>query len=400
MKITKPKVALSVLIAAVGLLAGACKNSQPAAKPPAPGAVEVTAIAVQAQSLSPSTELPGRTAAYRVAEIRPQVSGIVQKRLFTEGSEVKAGDLLYQIDPASYEASLASAEASLARSEAMEYSARLKADRYRNLVRNKAVSDQEQIDAEASWKQAQAEIAAAKAAVQTARINLAYTRISAPIGGRIGKSQITEGALVTAQQATALATIQQLDPVYVDVSQSANDLLKLKRKLAAEQNQPTDKLKTEVTVIYDDGSEHATKGSLEFADVSVEQSTGTVTVRAIVGNPGHELLPGMFVRARLVADHPQQLILIPQATVVRNNRGQALAMLVSDKAVVEARPIETGQNIGDQIVVLSGLKVGEQLITSGLQKIRPGAPVKVAVSATGGEAKAAPANSQTAQKAE
>ena len=401
MKITKHKVALTVLVMAVGLLMGACKNGKPApAAPPPPPTMEVEAVTLKMQPLLTSTELPGRTAAYRVAEIRPQVSGIVQKRLFTEGSEVKAGELLYQIDAASYEATLASAEAALARSEAMEYSTRLKASRYRNLVRTKAVSDQEQIDAEASWQQARAEIAAAKAAVQTARINLAYTKITAPIGGRIGKSQISEGALVTAQQATALATIQQLDPIYVDVSQSANDLLKLKKKLAADQGQQAKKLKTEVTVIHDDGSEHGIKGSLEFADVSVEQSTGTVTVRAIVGNPGQELLPGMFVRARLISDHPQQVILIPQASIVRNNRGQALAMLVSDKSMVEARPIETGQNMGDQIVVTSGLQVGEQLIVSGLQKIKPGAPVKIAGPPASAEAKAAAANSQPAKKAE
>ena len=350
MKNLRIKTPFLVLVLAAGLLLGACKDSKQGPPPSAAGPVEVDALTLASQKVHLSVELPGRTAAYRIAEVRPQVSGIVQKRLFTEGSEVKAEQLLYQIDPETYQADYDSAKAALAKIEAMEYSARLKADRYRMLVRTKAVSEQEQIEVEAGWKQAVAEVAAAKAALENARINLDYTKITAPITGRIGKSLVSEGALVTAQQATALATIQQLDPLYVDVSQSSNDLLQLKKKLATGQGEQDADLKTEVKVVLDDGSEYAETGLLEFSDVSVDQSTGTVTIRAIVGNPRQELLPGMFVRARLTSTGPQTAILVPQASIVRNNRGQAMVMLVNDKSMVEARPVQTGQNLGDQII--------------------------------------------------
>lgn len=377
MKILPRTIAVATLIVVTGLL-GACKNGQQAQAPRAAGPMEVNVITVTSKPTQLTIELPGRTAAYRVAEVRPQVSGIIKKRLFTEGSEVKAGELLYQIDPATYQAVLASAEAALARSEAQEYSSRLKATRYANLVKTKAVSEQEQIDAEASWKQAQAEVAAAKAEVQRARINFEFTKVTAPIGGRIGKSLVSEGALVTAQQATALAAIQQLDPLYVDVSQSSNELLQLKRKLTTKETEENSQLKTSVRVVLDDNSLYNEVGMLKFSDPSVDLSTGTVTIRAIIGNPHQDLLPGMFVRARLTSDAPQDVILIPQAAIVRNNRGEAMVMLVNDKATVEARLISTGQNIGDMITVGKGLTGGEQLIVSGLQKIKAGVPVKVA----------------------
>jgi membrane fusion protein, multidrug efflux system len=390
-----------LLILTAGLLLGSCKSTPQGPSAAGPGAApEVNAVAVSAQPAQVTIELSGRTAACRIAEVRPQVSGIVQKRLFTEGSEVKAGELLYQIDPATYQAACAGAEAALARSEAVEYSARLKATRYRTLVLTKAVSEQEQIDADAGWKQAVADVASAKAAVQNARINLNYTRITAPISGRIGKSLVSEGALVTAQQGTALATIQQLDPLYVDVSQSSNELLQLQRQLSAEQAQPVRELKTKVKVVFDDGSEYGETGVLEFSDVSVDQSTGTVTIRATVGNPRHELLPGMFVRARLTSEQQQTVIMIPQASIIRNARGQAMVMLVDGQSMVEARLIETGKNVGDQIVVTKGLAAGEQLIVAGLQKIRPGAPVKVAAQTTGAQTQAAPAEKTPAKKAE
>jgi membrane fusion protein, multidrug efflux system len=396
------KLTLYLLSLAAGLLLGACQEAKqnPPAAPPAPPAVQVSTITVISQPAPLTVELPGRTAAYRVAEVRPQVTGIVQKRLFAEGSEVKAGELLYQIDAATYQAALASAEAALARSEAMEYSARLKSTRYLTLVRTKAVSEQEQIDAEASWKQTLAEVAAAKAAVQNARINLEYTRVTAPIAGRIGKSLVSEGALVTAQQGTALATIQQVDRLYVDVSQSSNELLQLKRKLLTGKTDQDKQLKTAVKVVFDDNNEYSETGVLEFSDVSVDQSTGTVTIRAIIGNPRHELLPGMFVRARLTSDRPQTTILVPQAAIVRNNRGQALVMLVSDQSTVEARPVETGQNLGDQIMVIKGLTAGEQLIVAGLQKIKPGASVKVAPQQPEAVTQAAPLAQTPAKKAE
>ena len=385
---------LPVMVLTAGLLLGGCKNT-PQGPPAPPGPMEVSTVPVSVQPARLTVELSGRTTAFRVAEVRPQVSGIVLKRLFTEGSEVKAGELLYQIDPATYQAAFASAEAGLARSEAMEYSARLKASRYKTLVQTKAVSEQEQVDADASWKQAVAEVAAARAAVQNARINLDYTRVVAPISGHIGKSQVSEGALVTAQQGTALATIQQLDPLYVDVSQSSTELLQLKRQFSTDKDQ-----KTEVKVILDDGSEYAENGVLEFSDVAVDQSTGTVTIRATVANPRSELLPGMFVRARLTSARELSAIMVPQASIVRNTRGQAMVMLVNDKSMVEARPIETGRNIGDQIMVTSGLTAGEQLIVAGLQKIKPGAPVKVAAQQSGATTQAAPTAQTPAKKAE
>ena len=378
MKKISRKTVFAALILAAGLL-GACKDGKQARQAPPPaGPMEVSAITVAAEPTRLAIELPGRTAAYRVAEVRPQVSGIVQKRLFVEGSEVKAGELLYQIDPATYQATLASAEATLARAEAQEYSSRLKATRYANLVKTKAVSEQEQIDADAAWKQAQAEVAAARAEVQRARINLDFTRVTAPIGGRIGRSLVSEGALVTAQQATALATIQQLDPLYVDVSQSSNELLQLKRKLSTMKAEENSQLRTEVHVILDDNTLYGEVGMLKFSDASVDQSTGTVTIRAIIDNPHHGLLPGMFVRARLTSEQPEAAIFVPQASIVRNNRGQAMVMLVDGESKVEARPVETGQNAGDRIMITRGLGGGEQLIVAGLQKIKPGVPVKVA----------------------
>jgi membrane fusion protein, multidrug efflux system len=401
MKNLRNSLSFPLLILAAGLLLGSCKSTPQGPSAAGPGAAqEVTAVPISAQPAQVTMELSGRTAAYRIAEVRPQVSGIVQKRLFIEGSEVKAGDLLYQIDPATYQAAFAGAEAALARSEAAEYSARPKATRYRTLVLTKAVSEQEQVDADASWKQAVAEVAAAKAAVQNARINLNYTRVTAPISGRIGKSLASEGALVTAQQGTALATIQQLDPLYVDVSQSSNELLQLQRQLSAEQAQPVRELKTKVKVVFDDGAEYGETGTLEFSDVSVDQSTGTVIIRATVGNPRHELLPGMFVRARLTSAQQQTVIMVPQASIIRNARGQAMVMLVNSQSMVESRLIETGKNIGDQIVVTKGLAAGDQLIVAGLQKIRPGAPVKVAAQTTGAQTQAAPAEKTPAKKAE
>jgi len=254
-----PLLLLFALIA--GLTIGGCKGQKQAARP-APGPTEVNVVTLSAQPVALTTELPGRTAAHRIAEVRPQVTGIVQKRLFNEGSEVSAGELLYQIDPATYQASLDSAEATLAKAEVVEHSARLKAERYRTLVKTSAVSEQEQIEVEAAWKQAVAEVAAARAALAHARINLDYTRVTAPISGRIGKSMVSEGALVTAQQSMALAIIQQLDPIYVDVSQSSTDLLRLKSELAAGQITTDSALRSDVTVILDDGSVYEHNGYL------------------------------------------------------------------------------------------------------------------------------------------
>ncbi len=387
----------SILV--TGLLLGACKDSalKTAA---APGPVEVNVVALKTQPVNLTVELPGRTAAYRIAEVRPQVSGIVQKRLFTEGSEVQAGQLLYQIDPATYQANFDSAKAALAKAEAVEHSARLKADRYRTLIRTKAVSEQDQTEIEASWKQALADVAAAKAALASARINLDYTRVTAPITGRIGKSMVSEGALVTAQQGTSLATIQQLDPLYVDVNQSSSELLRLKKELSSAQPDSGNRPQSAVTILLEDGSAYEQTGILEFSDVTVNQTTGSVTLRAIVANPQQELLPGMFVRARIAKGEQHNAILIPAASVSRDRKGQAMVMLVNNKSMAEARIIQTGQNLGDQVLVTKGLAAGDQLIVTGLQKIRPGVPVQAVAQGASAEAKTAPAVAQSAQKAE
>ena len=364
----------SLLIAVV--LLSACRQENP--KTIAPGPMEVDILTIKQQLVNLAVELPGRTAAYRIAEVRPQVGGIIKKRLFTEGSEVKAGQLLYQIDPDTYQARFDSAKAALAKADALEHSARLKAERYRTLVQTKAVSDQDQVEMEANWKQAVADVAAAKAAVDSARINLDYTKLTAPISGRIGRSTVTEGALVTAEQATALATIQQLDPLYVDLNQSSTEMLNLKKELSSEQTQHLEKSQSRVKVLFEDGAEYSQPGTLEFSDVTVNQTTGTVILRAIVANPDQRLLPGMFVRARIDKGQRPNAILVPAVSISRNSKGQPMVMLVNKESVVEARIIQTGQNIGDQVLVTEGLSEGEQVIVAGLQKIKPGVSVKAA----------------------
>ena len=371
---TRTSLFFSLLIAAA--LLSACRQENP--KTIAPGPMEVGILTIKQKPVNLAVELPGRTAAYRIAEVRPQVGGIIKKRLFTEGSEVKAGQLLYQIDPDTYQARFDSAKAALAKADALEHSARLKAERYRTLVQTKAVSDQDQVEMEANWKQAVADVAAAKAAVDSARINLDYTKLTAPISGRIGRSTVTEGALVTAEQATALATIQQLDPLYVDLNQSSTEMLNLKKELSSEQTQHLEKSQSRVKVLFEDGAEYSQPGTLEFSDVTVNQTTGTVILRAIVANPDQRLLPGMFVRARIDKGQRPNAILVPAVSISRNSKGQPMVMLVNKESVVEARIIQTGQNIGDQVLVTEGLSEGEQVIVAGLQKIKPGVSVKAA----------------------
>ncbi|MGE4403868.1 MAG: efflux RND transporter periplasmic adaptor subunit [Desulfobulbus sp.] len=361
-----------LLIAAV--LLSACRQEDSQTVSPEP--VEVAVLTIRQQPFDLTVELPGRTAAYRIAEVRPQVSGIIKKRLFTEGSEVNAGQLLYQIDPATYQARFDSAKAAQAKAEALEHSARLKAERYKSLVQTKAVSAQDQIEMEAKWKQAVADVASAKAAVDSARINLDYTRLTAPINGRIGRSTVTEGALVTAEQSSALATIQQLDPIYVDLNQSSTEMLRLKKELSLGQTSHLEKIRSPVKVLFEDGSEYNQPGVLEFSDVTVHQTTGTVILRAIVINPDQRLLPGMFVRARIDKGQRPDAILIPTACISRNSKGQSLVMLVNKDSAVEPRIIQIGQNMVDQVLVTEGLNEGEQVIVEGLQKIKPGALIK------------------------
>jgi membrane fusion protein, multidrug efflux system len=387
----KNKIARSVGLAllAAGWLAGCGdKEAAQAQAPMPPTAVEVTTL--HTGPLQLTTELTGRTAALRIAEVRPQVSGIVLKRLFTEGSDVKAGQLLYQIDPAVYQANVASAAANLAKAQANERSARLKAQRYGELVKVKAISRQEFDDADAAWKQQLAEIGAARAALQSAEINLDYTRITAPISGRIGRSAVTEGALVTAQQAAALTIIQQLDPMYVDVSQSTADLLRLKRQVEAGKLTSGQADNTKVSFLLEDGSAYGESGELQFSDVSVDETTGMVTLRVIVPNPQQLLLPGMFMRATLKEGERSQGLLVPQTAVTRTPNGGATVMVVTPDNKVELRDIHISRIVGSNWVVESGLKAGERVIVAGLQKVRPGA--EVAPSEQSVQAQVAPAN--------
>ena len=358
------------------LLAGC--NRQSAAPAPAQGAPpEVAVITIQSQRAVLTTELPGRVAPHLIAEVRPQVGGIIQQRLFTEGTDVKAGQVLYQIDPATYRAAFASARAALARAEANLAPARLREERFRELVAIKAVSQQEYDDAQAALLQAAAEVESAKATVENARINLDYTSVKAPISGRIGRSTVTTGALVTASQADALATIQQLDPVYVDVTQSTADLLRLRQSLASGLLKNGGPTQARVNLLLEDGTAYAQTGTLKFSEVTVDQSTGSVTLRNLFSNPDLLLLPGMFVRAVLEEGVNEQAILVPQRGVTRNQAGSAMVMVVGSEEKVEPRLIKVARTVGDQWLVSEGLKAGDRVILEGIQKARPGTVVKV-----------------------
>lgn len=361
----------AVLIAALSLTG--CSKPKPAAPPPG-GPPEVGIIVVKPERVSLTTELSGRTVPQQIAEVRPQVSGIILRRLFTEGSDVKAGQILYQIDAAAFEAAYASAKASQARVEASLVSLRLTEERYRDLVKAKVVSQQDYDTASAALRQAEAELAVAKAVVETARINLAYTTVKAPISGRIGRSLVTSGALVTASQATALATIQQLDPMYVDVTQSNAEMLRLKQSLANGVLKKSDS--APVKLLLEDGSSYPLAGTLKFSESTVDQSTGSVTFRALFPNPKQELLPGMFVRATLVEAVNENAVLIPQRGVTRTPKGDALVMIVGAEEKVEPRQITVVRTVGDSWLVSDGLKAGDRVILEGLQKARPGTPVK------------------------
>ena len=359
MPVKPARAALIPLFTAVVLLA-ACSEPQPdEVAQPIP---QVGVISVEAQHFVVTRELPGRTRAYRVAEVRPQVNGIIQKRLFEEGSEVKAGQQLYQIDAAVYEAAVKSAEAT-------QLSASTLAERYGVLVEDRAVSRQAYDEARAAKLQADA-------ALERARIDLRYTRVSAPISGRIGRSAVTEGALVSNGQAQPLATIQQLDPIYVDVTQPARDMLALRRDLDSGRLEKAGENAARAVLRLDDGSEYEHEGRLEFSEVSVDEGTGSVTLRAVFPNPDRILLPGMFVHAQLVAGARSDAILVPQQGVGRNPRGQAVAMLVNDDNVVEQRIIVTDRTVGNRWLVSEGLNVGDRLITEGVHMARPGMKVE------------------------
>jgi len=363
-----------LVIGAVGVVTlGACGPKTPAGAADIPP-VEVGVITVNEAPATVVSDLPGRTSAYRKAEVRPQVSGIIQKRLFTEGAEVKVGTQLYQIDPSTYEAAYSTAQAQLASAEATFVAAKARNVRYQNLIAAKMISQQDFDDAAATFGQAQANLEIGKAAVETARINLKYTKVLAPISGVISKSNVTEGALVSASQTDILTTIQQLDPIYVDVSQSADELLKLRRQVMSGKVASPDEAK--VNLVLNDGSRYAHEGRLQFAEVGVSESTGTVVLRAIFPNPDKLLLPGMFVRTQLQEGVQAKAILVPQQGITRDRSGNATALIVTKDSKVEVRPIKTSRAVGDKWLVDEGLAVGEQVIVEGLQKVKPGAPVK------------------------
>jgi membrane fusion protein, multidrug efflux system len=363
-----------ILVALLGgLLLSGCDRQQPL---PAT-CPEVTAVTIQPQELVLTTELPGRTSAYVVAEIRPQVNGIIQKRLFTEGSDVKIGQVLYQIDPAPFQAALDSAKAALAKSEANLPVTRLKFERYKQLLAERAVSQQDYDDREAALKQAQADIEFSKAAVETARINLDYTRVTAPISGRIGKSTVTDGALVTAYQPLPLATIQQLDPIYVDVPQSTAELLRLRRRLEDNRLHQNGTTQNKVKLILEDGSAYPLDGILQFRDITVDPTTGSVVLRAVFPNPEGILLPGMFVRAVVKEGTNERAVLIPQQAVSRDPKGNPIALIVDGEGKIQQRMLVLDRATGDKWLVSSGLASGDCVVVEGRQKIRPGASVTV-----------------------
>lgn len=366
---------VSVGILALSLMVSGCGKKNTANAPPS-APPEVGVITLQPQQATLTMELSGRTAPCQVAEVRPQVTGIIQKRLFTEGAEVKAGQGLFQIDPASYQATLSSARAMLARAEANLLPARLKAGRYQELLESKAVSQQDHDDAQATVKQAEAEVAAAQAAVEIARINVQYTSITAPISGRIGRSAVTAGALVTANQEAALATIQQLDPIFVDVTRSSSEILQLKRQLAAKTLQTDAAGAARIKLLLEDGTPYPLPGTLKFSEVSVDPGTGSVTLRTLFPNPEQLLLPGMFVRAILEEANNALALLVPQRGVTRNPAGNPMVFVVGAEEKVEARPIKASRTVGDSWLIEDGLKPGDRVILEGIQRARPGTIVK------------------------
>ena len=370
----RPSIAKSALLATtVAALLAACGD------PPGPpsmgsqGTPQVSTITLQAQQVRLTTELPGRISPALIAEVRPQVTGLIQKRAFQEGTMVKTGDLLYQIDPATYRASVDSAQAALDKAQAQLVSAKLKAERLKELAEMKAAGQQDADDATASLLQAQADVASAKAALLTQRINLEYTRVVSPISGRIGRSSVTQGALVTANQASALATVQQLDPIYVDVTQPSASTLAVGQALA------TGALKAgsaKVTLVLENGSAYPLAGKLKSSEVTVDQNTGAITLRAEFPNPKGVLMPGMFARAVVEEGVLEQALLVPQPAIGRDALGKPVAFVVNADNKLEQRAVETSRAIGGQWLITSGLKAGDRVAVEGQQKVQPGTVVE------------------------
>jgi membrane fusion protein (multidrug efflux system) len=376
----KPAVTALVTAVALASLLSGCKKEEaaPAAPPP-----QVGVVTLKTQAFTLTSDLPGRTSAYRIAEVRPQVNGIILKRMFKEGGDVKIGQQLYQIDSSVYDATLKSAEANLQQTKSIS-------DRYKQLVAEQAVSRQEYDTAVANRMQSEA-------ALQTAQINVRYTKVYAPLTGRIGRSNVTEGALVTSGQVDPMAVIQQIDPIYVDVTQSSVELLQLRRELESGRLQKAGDNSAAVKLTLEDGSQYKLDGKLEFSEISVDQTTGSVTLRAVFPNPEHTLLPGMFVHAQLQAGVNSAAILAPQQGVTRDLKGTPTALVVGPDNKVELRHLKANRTVGSQWLIEDGLKAGDRLITEGLQFVKPGIEVKATEATNVGAKNPAPA--QAADKA-
>ncbi|MGZ5131851.1 MAG: efflux RND transporter periplasmic adaptor subunit [Caldimonas sp.] len=399
---------LSLVVAAATLIA-ACGQKPDAGKAPGggPPPAEVGVVSVAPRPVGLVTELPGRLEASRVAQVRARVAGIVLKRLFTEGSDVKAGQPLFQIDSASYQATVASAQASLARAQANVTQATAQAERYKPLLEANAISKQDYVNAVAAQKQAEADVAAAKAAVQSGQINLGYASVTAPISGRIGRALVTEGALVGQGEATPLALVQQINPMYVNFTQSTTDVLKLRRAIASGKYKRAGGDSASVRIVLEDGSEYPQPGKLLFSDLSVDPTSGQITLRAEVPNPSGVLLPGMYVRVRLEQAETPTGIVVPQQAVTRGSTGDSV-MVVSADGKVTPRPVKVGTAQGGDWVILEGLATGEMVMVDGFQKLRGNAPVKPvpwqpagsapAGSAPGASGPAAPASAASAAR--
>jgi membrane fusion protein (multidrug efflux system) len=346
------------------------KGGQPRSNP------EVAVVTVHPEQIVITTELPGRTSAFRIAEIRPQVNGLILKRAFEEGSDVNEGDLLYQIDPAPYQAAYDQAKATVAMAEAQLPAMRAREKRFKELAESHAVGQQDYDDALAALRRLEAQLEAGKAAMQSAKINLSYTPIKAPISGRIGRSNITEGALVTAYQPIALATIQQLDPIYVDVPQSTTELLRLQSRLKDGRLNHDGTNQNKVKLILEDGTAYPQQGILQFQDVTVDPTTGSVILRVVFPNPQGVLLPGMFVRAVITEGVNEQAILVPQQGISRNPKGDPLALIVDAEDKVQQRMLTLDRAVGNKWLVSSGLNPSDRVIVEGIQKVRPGIVVK------------------------
>jgi len=390
---SSPKFASRRAFLAIVGLTGVAACGSPEGTPQGRGAMPVTVVTLATAPVVLHRELPGRTTPYLVAEVRPQVNGIVKQRLYTEGSAVKAGQPLYQLDDATYQADLASAKAALARAEATLNTARLNSRRSADLFAINAVSKQDDENAAAALKQGEADVAAAAAAVRSAEVILGYARITAPIGGRIGRSSVTQGALVTANQDEPLATVQQLDPIYVDLTQSSAEWLALRRELAAGRLEGTQDMP--VAIVLEDGTPYAQPGKLAFSEVSVDPTTGSFALRVVVPNPEHILLPGMYVRAIVGTGTRQAGLLVPQQGIARDPKGHTTAMVVGQDGKVEVRPVRVSQTIGDKWLVEEGLAAGDKVIVEGLQKVQPGASVQPTEAGATPPPAAPPAPTQT-----